>query len=33
MLFEQVLSPDNLRNAWQRVKQNKGAAGVDSLTI
>jgi len=33
MLFEQVLSSDNLRNAWKRVKQNKGAAGVDGLTI
>ena len=33
MLFEQVLSSDNLRSAWKRVKQNKGAAGVDGLTI
>jgi len=33
MLFEQVLSSENLRNAWQRVKQSKGAAGVDGLTI
>ncbi len=33
MLFEHVLSSDNLRDAWQRVKQNKGAAGVDGLTI
>ncbi len=33
MLFEQVLSSENLRNAWKRVKQNKGAAGVDGLTI
>ena len=33
MLFEQVLSSDNLRDAWKRVKQNKGAAGVDGLTI
>lgn len=33
MLFEQVLSSGNLRNAWKRVKQNKGAAGVDGLTI
>jgi len=33
MLFEQVFSSHNLRDAWQRVKQNKGAAGVDGLTI
>jgi len=33
MLFEQVLSSNNLRDAWQSVKQNKGAAGVDGLTI
>ncbi|MCF7971016.1 MAG: hypothetical protein K9L22_07590 [Methylococcaceae bacterium] len=33
MLFEHVLSSQNLRDAWQRVKQNKGAAGVDGLTI
>jgi len=33
MLFEQVLSSENLRDAWKRVKQNKGAAGVDGLTI
>jgi len=33
MLFEHVLSSKNLRDAWQRVKQNKGAAGVDGLTI
>ena len=32
MLFEQVLSSNNLRDAWKRVKQNKGAAGVDGLT-
>ncbi len=33
MLFEQVLSSNNLCEAWKRVKQNKGAAGVDGLTI
>jgi len=33
MLFEHVLSSKNLRDAWQRVKQNKGAAGVDGLMI
>ncbi|NOR79379.1 MAG: group II intron reverse transcriptase/maturase [Methyloprofundus sp.] len=33
MLLEQILSSENLRDAWQRVKQNKGAPGVDGLTI
>jgi len=33
ILFEQILSSQNLRDAWQRVKQNKGAAGVDGLSI
>ena len=33
MLLEQILAPDNLRQAWKRVKQNKGAAGVDGLTV
>ena len=37
MLLEQILASDNLQRAWKRVQQNvqqnKGAAGVDSLTI
>ena len=33
ILFEQILSSQNLRDAWQRVKRNKGAAGVDGLSI
>ena len=33
MLLEQILASDNLQRAWKRVKQNKGAAGVDGLTI
>ncbi len=33
MLLEQILAPENLRQAWKRVKQNKGAAGVDGLTV
>ena len=33
ILFEQMLSSQNLRDAWQRVKRNKGAAGVDGLSI
>jgi len=33
ILFEQILSSQNLQDAWQRVKRNKGAAGVDGLSI
>ena len=33
MLLEQILASENLQLAWKRVKQNKGAAGVDGLTI
>ncbi len=32
-LLEQVLSPENMRTAWKRVKANKGAAGVDGMFI
>jgi group II intron reverse transcriptase/maturase len=32
-LLEAVLARDNLRQAWKRVKANKGAAGVDGLDI
>jgi len=33
MLLEQILASENLQLAWKRVKQNKGAAGVDGMTI
>ncbi len=33
MLLEQILASENLQQAWKRVKQNKGVAGVDGLTI
>lgn len=32
-LFEQVLQPENLQAAWKQVRANKGAAGIDSMTI
>ena len=32
-LMEQILSRENMRIAWKRVKANKGAAGVDHVTI
>ncbi|MEE8291555.1 MAG: hypothetical protein V3R80_08755, partial [Candidatus Tectomicrobia bacterium] len=32
-LLEQILSRENMRVAWQRVKANKGAAGMDGLSI
>lgn len=32
-LFEQVLQRDNLQAAWKRVRANKGAAGIDGITI
>ena len=32
-LFECVLSRENMAMAWQQVKANRGAAGVDGMTI
>ena len=33
MLLDQILASDNLQQAWKRVKQNKGAAGIDGMTV
>jgi RNA-directed DNA polymerase len=32
-LLEQILSRENMLTAWKRVKANKGAAGVDGMSI
>ena len=32
-LLEQILSSENMRRAWARVKANKGAAGIDGMSI
>jgi RNA-directed DNA polymerase len=32
-LMEEVLDPENLREALKRVKANKGSAGVDRVTV
>jgi RNA-directed DNA polymerase len=32
-LFEQMLQPANLKQAWKQVRANKGAPGVDGMSI
>ena len=32
-LLERILAPENLHAAWMRVKANKGAPGIDGITI
>lgn len=32
-LLAHVLQPENLQAAWQRVRANKGAAGIDGMTV
>jgi len=31
--LEQMLSHANMQKAWRQVKRNKGAAGIDGMTI
>ena len=32
-LLERILSTENVHNAWKRVRANKGAPGVDGITV
>jgi RNA-directed DNA polymerase len=32
-MMERVLAPENLSHAWKRVRANKGAPGIDGITI
>lgn len=32
-MIEDILEPENLAQAWKRVKANKGASGIDGMTV
>ena len=32
-MIEEILEPENLSAAWKRVKRNKGAPGIDGMTV
>ena len=32
-LLEAILDRENLRNAWARVRSNKGSAGIDGMSV
>ena len=32
-MMEQILDPENLAEAWKRVKANRGAPGIDGMTV
>ena len=32
-MIEEILEPENLAQAWKRVKANKGAPGIDGMTV
>jgi retron-type reverse transcriptase len=32
-LLERILSAENIRRAWKQVRANKGAPGIDGVTV
>jgi len=32
-LLEKILSRENMRKAWKQVRRNKGAPGIDGITV
>jgi RNA-directed DNA polymerase len=32
-LLERILSTENIRSAWKQVQANKGAPGIDGVTV
>ena len=32
-LMEQIVRPENATAAWKAVKRNKGAPGIDGMTV
>jgi hypothetical protein len=32
-MIEEILDPENLARAWKRVRANKGAPGIDGMTV
>ncbi|MBU1196636.1 MAG: group II intron reverse transcriptase/maturase, partial [Proteobacteria bacterium] len=32
-LLERILSAENVRQAWKQVRANKGAPGIDAVTV
>jgi len=32
-MIEEILDPENFAQAWKRVRANKGAPGIDGMTV